>query len=216
MLSAFERRGATARREQALDVDRKALETHGDAGDEVEEHLEGRSRLVNDTRIPSARRRAPVRLALLACAALAAACAASSKQLVPMPPQDVELSHPELCRVYVFRSSQVMGSPRTLQVFDGETEIGKLAGDEYLCWERPAGRSLQRVYYDGPRLTAGEREQLLDLQAAPGSVHYFGISLRRTSEQKAHGGTIGSPRLESLSADEGRELLKQTKPASAR
>jgi hypothetical protein len=146
-------------------------------------------------------------------APLAAACAASSEQLVPMPSQDVTLSRPDLCRIYVLRAAQPMGAVRTMRVFDQDREIGTLAGDEYLCWERPPGRALLRVVYEGPRIDRGELEDLYDLQADAGSVHYLGVGLLRVNEPEALGDRRGSPRLHPLGATEGRKLVEESEPS---
>lgn len=157
-------------------------------------------------------RRRPAWLALLLCAALAA-CAAGSAQRVPLPAQDVELTRPELCRIYVFRSAQLMGRVRTLRVYDQDLEIGTLAGDEYLCWERPAGRTLIRAVYDGPKVDRGQQEDLYDFTAQAGAVQYFVVALRTESEHTAYGKKRGSPLFSPISAAEGQALVQGTKPA---
>ncbi len=133
-----------------------------------------------------------------------------------MPPQDVALSRPELCRIYVFRSTQLMGSARELTIHDQDTEIGSLAGDEYLCWERPAGRTLLSAVYRGPAIDRGEQEDVFDFSAEAGQVQYFVIALRKESEHTSFGKKRGSPLLEAVSAEEGRELLRHTRPAERR
>lgn len=167
-------------------------------------------------RIPLVRPWGLLRCALLAL--LATACAASSLQLVPRPPQDVALSRPELCRIYVFRTSMAMGSVRTMRVYDQDLEIGSVAGGEYLCWERPAGHTLLRVVYEGPEIDRGELEELYDMQVASGSVKYFTVGLKRTSEHNAMamGEKRGSPEFQLLSDEEGRKLLADSKPVAVR
>lgn len=159
------------------------------------------------------RSRFSLRSALLACATLLAACAAGSEQLVSMPSQEVELTRPELCRIYVFRSSQVMGSTRTMRVFDQETEIGTLGGDEYLCWERAPGRVLLSAVYHGPRIDRGEQDDVFDLQTEAGKVYYLNVSLLTESEHTAYGDKRGAPRLVRVNAEEGRKLLEESDPA---
>ncbi len=157
-----------------------------------------------------------LRCALLAGTALAVACASHSEQLVPLPSQTVELSRPDLCRIYVFRSSQLMGVVRSMRIFDQGREIGTLTGGEYLCWERPAGRILLTAVYEGPEIDRGELEDLYDLTAEAGSVHYLAVSLLRKGEHTAMGDKLGSPRLQPLSAEEGRALAHQSEPAASR
>ena len=153
-------------------------------------------------------------LTFLALAAACAACASASEQLVPFPSQSVELSRPELCRIYVFRSSQAIGAVRSMRVFDQDREIGTLNGNDYLCWERGPGRALLRLVYEGPAINRGEQEDLFDLKAEAGSVLYFEADVRQTSEFAAHGENRGSPELTPLSAEQGRELLKTSKPVA--
>ena len=164
---------------------------------------------MNDRKLP---RVSALWLALVLCAG-AAACSATSEQRVPLPSQDVELTRPELCRIYVFRSPQVMGTVRTLRVFDADTEIGCLAGDEYLCWERPAGRTLLRAVYEGPRIDRGEQEDVYDFTAVAGTVLHFVVGLRTESEHTAYGKKRGSPLLQPVDATQGKEMLKGAKPA---
>jgi hypothetical protein len=159
-------------------------------------------------------RRIPVRLALvLAATALVSACGAPSQQLVPLPPQDVELSRPELCRIYVIRSSQPMGAVREMRVFDGDTEIGSVGSGEYVCWERTPGRTLLRALYEGPTIDRGDQDDMVDLQAEAGTVHYFTVELEKTSDMSSLGEKRGSPQLVAMSRERGRELLAGSGPA---
>jgi hypothetical protein len=151
-------------------------------------------------------------LVALACLG-AAACGATSEQRVPLPSQEIELTRPELCRIYVFRSRQPMGSARELRIYDQDTEIGSLAGDEYLCWERPAGHTLIRAVYEGPEIDRGQQEDLYDFTAVSGAVQYFVVGLRKESEHTAFGKKRGSPLLTPVDVAEGRELRRTTKPA---
>jgi len=154
-------------------------------------------------------------LALLALAACAG-CGATSEQVVPMPAQDVEVSSPELCRIYVVRSSQLLGSIRTLTIYDQEREIGSLSGDEFLCWEREPGRMLLRAVYEGPEIDRGDQEDLLDVIVAPGEVRHFFVGLRKESEHTAEGKKRGSPLFEALSSEEGRSMVRDASPAKQR
>ena len=65
---------------------------------------------------PSPRIAAMKQLVLLLTLALvlpcASACKAKSQQLVPMPPQDVEMSNPAVARVYLARTDQARGTIR--------------------------------------------------------------------------------------------------------
>jgi hypothetical protein len=163
-------------------------------------------------RYPRAMNPRQLALAFLSVAALASACSAPSGQLVPMPSQDVELSRPELCRIYVARSSQPMGALREMRVFDGDTEIGSVDGGEYLCWERTPGRIVVRALYEGPALDRGEQEEMFDLQAEAGGVYYFTVELAKTSDMTTGGEKRGSPQLVALSRERGRELLAGSSP----
>ena len=72
----------------------------------------------------------------LLSAALAACTSTPSRQSVPRPPQDVEITSSEVTRIYVARASQGRGKLRHVLVFENEREIGVIGPDEYLCWER--------------------------------------------------------------------------------
>jgi hypothetical protein len=94
-----------------------------------------------------------------------------------MPPQDVAVSNPNLCRIYILRKDETRGSLRSVRVYDADTEIGSLDEDNFLCWERGPGRSLVRLYYEGVSIGAGEQEGLLDFQGAAGQRYVYAIGI---------------------------------------
>src|SRR6185369_787116 len=105
------------------------------------------------------------------------ACSAPSSQFVPMPSQDVEVSSPAVSRIYVLRMPQVKGAFRDLRVKENEHEIGNIGGQSYVCWERPPGRSLVVVTYEGTVFEKDDRESMIDVQAEAGQAYYYGITV---------------------------------------
>lgn len=119
-----------------------------------------------------------VRSPLLVALALSlAACSAPSSQFVPMPSQDVEVSSPSVSRIYVMRMPQVKGAFRDLRVKENEREIGTVGSQSYVCWERPPGRSLVVVTYEGTAFEKDDRESMIDVQAEAGHAYYYGITV---------------------------------------
>jgi hypothetical protein len=138
---------------------------------------------------------------------LLTACAGSSYQKVPYPAQDVPVSRPDLSRIYLLRESSVRGVLQSIRVLDGDTEIGEIKSDDYLCWERPAGRSLVKLYYQGSSVWMGETEGLLDLRTEPGKRYVYSIGLTYPERK---------PETKLLSDKEAQEILASRSPAPAR
>ncbi len=115
-------------------------------------------------------------LAFAACLAVAA-CTGPSSQFVPMPSQDVEVSSPAVSRIYVMRMPQVKGTFRDLRVKENERDIGSIGSQSYVCWERPPGRSLVVVTYEGTMFEKDDRESMIDVQAEAGHAYYYGITV---------------------------------------
>jgi hypothetical protein len=135
------------------------------------------------------------------------ACAGSGHQKVPMPAQNVAVSRADVCRIYVLRSSDARGSLRNIRVYDGDTEIGTIDSDEYLCWERPPGKSLVRLYYEGVGIGVGEQEGLLDHRGDAGQRYVYSIELSYPDRQ---------PKWTLLSPQDANAILAERKPATAR
>ena len=137
---------------------------------------------------------------------LAAGCSAASHQLVPMPAQNVAVTRPDLTRIYVVREGWTgMGDP-DVEVYDEQTKIGEVNSHTFLCWERPAGRTVGRVvFYSGP--ARGSSEGVGDFNCAAGQAYYFKVNVERAG---------GKPELHPLDPQEGRQLVAARKPASGR
>ena len=143
-------------------------------------------------------------LIALFTAAFSIACAADSYQRVPAPAQDVEVTSPAVARIYILRMPQHLGRIRSVSVRDDELEIGRVARNDYLCWERAPGRSLVTLTYEGAEIDGGGKQGLIDLQCAAGEVCYYGLSIDKAWRK---------PVVRLLERDEARELLKGMSPA---
>jgi hypothetical protein len=135
---------------------------------------------------------------------LTTACASSGYQRVPMPASDGPAA--DRCRVYVVRED-ARGSLRNVRVLDGETEIGLLEADQYLCWDRLPQRGVGTALYEGVEPKRQEVENVFDLPREPGSTGWFAVSIERTQRQ---------PRIRALAPEEGRALVAQRQPAPVR
>jgi hypothetical protein len=129
-----------------------------------------------------------------------AACAAPSSQFVPLPSQDVEVSSSAVSRIYVMRLPQVKGAFRDLRVKENEREIGSLGGQSFVCWERPPGRSLVVVTYEGTAFSKDDRESMIDVQAEAGQAYYYGITVDDAWNKAV---------VQLLDRDEGRKVLQE-------
>ena len=147
--------------------------------------------------------------AAAALALLASSCrGTSSYQSLPMPPQDVAVSRPDLARIYVMREGQARGRVRAVRVEDGDREIGALDQDEYLCWERAPGRTLLSFFYEGARIDGGDLEGIYSLDAAPGGVYYLTVHIDRLADAPELRARSGHPDIELLEASAGREAVR--------
>ena len=137
---------------------------------------------------------------------LAGACSSTGEQQVPLPPQDVVVSSPDVTRIYFVRDERAGMQPRPVLILDGEREIGRLTPDNFLCWERAGGRSLGRARYEAVDFRRGEIEGLGDLDCAAGRAYYFNVTV--DYEQ-------GKPSIHPLDPEDGRKLVASRKPAAA-
>lgn len=141
----------------------------------------------------------------LLLAATLVACASDSYQRVPMPSQDVELSSPSMCRIYVLRMPQMKGAIREMRIQEDENEIGYIGSDSYVCWERSPGRSLVVLTYEGTILSKDDRQSMIDVQAQAGEVHYYGVTIDDTWSK---------PVVTRLERDDALAALKGQEPAA--
>jgi hypothetical protein len=145
------------------------------------------------------------RIFVCALLALAPACAASSKQLVPMPRQDLELSRPDYTRIYFVREDDGFTiQHKEVRVFESDKEIGTLNINTFLCWERPGGRTLARAWYTAIDPGRGNLEGLADLDCAAGHVYWFNVTV---------GHEDGKPAITALDPKEGKRLVEKRSPA---
>ncbi len=149
-------------------------------------------------------------------AVLASACRSSSFQNPPLPPQELQVSRPELARIYVTRDAQLRGSIRSIRVLDGESEIGLMGSNEFLCWERPPGRTLLSFVYEGPAIDGGHFEGLFSLDAEAGRTYYLGVHLERKSDDPELRSRAGHPEVSLLSLEEGQAIIRQRSPVPVR
>jgi len=136
---------------------------------------------------------------------LVSACRSAAEQQVPLPPQDVVVSSPDVTRIYFVRDERAGMQPRPVKVFDGDRPIGDLTTDTFLCWERPGGRTLGRARYEAVDFRRGEIEGLGDLDCASGRAYYFNVTV--DYEQ-------GKPSIQPLDPEDGRKLVASRKPAA--
>jgi hypothetical protein len=135
---------------------------------------------------------------------LLTACAATSKQLVPFPRQDVEVTRPDYTRIYFLREDGITIQHKEVRVFESDKEIGTLNINTYLCWERPGGRTLARAWYTAIDPGRGNLEGLGDLDCAAGHVYYFNVTVGRED---------GKPSIAPLDPEEGKRLVAKRTPA---
>ncbi len=134
---------------------------------------------------------------------LMAACATTTTQSVPLPDPASPVAS-DLCRVYVLREGDLIGSLKDVRIYDGEREVGTLTQRGYLCWERRAIRGVGRVVFAGYTLDGGPVESVFDLPRQGGSTSYLVIGLR-SSDRK--------PQIEAVDEKRGQELLAGREPA---
>jgi hypothetical protein len=137
-------------------------------------------------------------------AAALCACASESYQRPPVPSQSVEVTSPDVCRIYILRMPSVKGLIRGLRASENDHEVGRIGRDKYLCWERKPGRSVVVLTYSGTAFASQDRESMIDVEGAPGQTYYYGITIDEAW-------TKALVRL--LSRDEAREVLSELEPA---
>jgi len=94
---------------------------------------------------------------------------ASTRQYVPLPDMSKRIGNPQQSRIVVMRPGRAWASV-PVAVRDGETRIGRIGPNGYLCWERPPGATTVTTEGRG----AGKRH--LTLQ--PGQDYYLIASTR--------------------------------------
>jgi hypothetical protein len=145
-------------------------------------------------------------IAGLSLAVLLAGCAGSGHQRVPMPPLGAGVPS-DRCRVYVAREDTVAGSIRNVRVFDGDTEIGVIQEEEFLCWERKPERGFGRVVFEGVSLDTLAVENVFDLPREAGSAAYYAVRIQHSGHK---------PEVTLLSSEAGKALIEARSPARIR
>jgi hypothetical protein len=135
-----------------------------------------------------------------------AACAAAPSQRMPLPPQDVVVSSPELTRIYFLREGGEAIQARTIKVLEDDREVGELTSDTYLCWERRPGRTIARAFFEAFDPGRGQVEGVANLDCEAGRAHYYNVTLSRGA---------GKPTVTQLDPEEGRRLVAERKPAGS-
>lgn len=146
-----------------------------------------------------------LRAALLcALTALSSACAADSYQRVPFPRQDVEVSSSSVSRIYVLRPGEAKGFHRYVLVEEDTHEIGRVANDGYLCWERGPGRFLLTLTIEPVELADGKPQQLfVDVKCEAGHTYYYAVNVNAS---------WGKGEVRPLERGEARPLLEELSP----
>ena len=134
-----------------------------------------------------------------------ASCAADSYQRMPAPRMDVEVSSPEVARIYVLRLQQMRGAVRGVRIVENGDVVGRIGSDSFLCWERKPGSSVLEVFYEGPILD-GESQTVVDVTCDAGQVFYLGITIDAAWNK---------PVARMLTKAEARSLLDQSTLAPA-
>jgi hypothetical protein len=149
---------------------------------------------------------------------LAPACRASrdSFQTPPFPPQDVEVSRPDVARIYVVREGQARGRAHLVHVEFMEQTIGALGPNDYLCWETPPGRHLLTFVYEGPHVDGGDLEGLYSLEAEPGRAYWLAVEIDRKADDPELRARAGHPEIVLLDPAEGRERVAAREPVAER
>ncbi len=144
------------------------------------------------------------RIVVLTLLFLPAGCGATSSQRVPFPAQDVTVTRSDLTRIYFLREEREGVQRNAIVVSDEDREIGDLTSGTYLCWERPAGRTVGRAFYKAFDPGRGKVEGIADLNCHAGQAYYFNVTVSRED---------GKPSVHLLDAEEGRRLVAERKPA---
>lgn len=143
---------------------------------------------------------------LFAPTLLLVSCSGPGHQRVPMP-REGSAQPTDRCRVFVAREDTHAGSLRNVRVFDGDTEIGVIDEDEFLCWERLPQRGVGRVVFEGLSPDTRAVESVFDLPREAGTAGYFAIRILHSGRK---------PEVTQISEAEGKALIAARAPAPVR
>jgi hypothetical protein len=125
-------------------------------------------------------------------------CASSHGQQVPLPDQSVEVSSPNVARIYVIDTPELAPELSHARVDqDGDT-VGDVDSGTYVCWEREPGPCLITVVFDPVDPKGDEIVDKVDVELEPGETYYYGLSFDRLWRV---------PKVRMLERDEARKLL---------
>ena len=133
-------------------------------------------------------------------------CAGSGHQLLPMPSLGATVPS-DRCRVFLAREDTAAGSLRNVRVFDGDTEVGVIDEEEFLCWERWPQRGVGRVVFEGLSVDTRAVESVFDLPRDAGTTGYYAIRILHSGHK---------PEVERLRDDAGKALIEARSPAKVR
>ena len=132
------------------------------------------------------------------------ACRSASYQTVP----SADLAAPvDGARVVLLREGGIAWGRFPLVVYEGTTELARLAPGRFFSWDRPAGRFVGRLVMERPQWEGGPVERVYDVQLADGETHYIRVGIDLTS---------ASPETERLEREVAVEALAGADPVSVR
>lgn len=124
-------------------------------------------------------------------------CCATTQQFRPLPDQTKAIEDSTKSRIYVLRPSFV-GGAISMNVWDGNTQIGKTGPQGYLCWERNPDSTIL--------FGKAENTSQLPINLQEGNVYYVEQQIRM-------GILFARNKLKLLSPQEGKDLLRScTRP----
>ena len=135
--------------------------------------------------------------------AAVSSCAAGSYQRFPMPNAEAPVAQ-NATRIFVLRLPSAKGYYRAVHISDDETEIGKLGGDSYICWERAPGASLLTLTVDRVDGLDDSVSLHVDAGGEAGQASYYAIAVDSA---------WGRPTVRVLDAVEARASLAELKPS---
>ena len=143
---------------------------------------------------------------LLLTAIVVSGCLSSTKQNVHFPDQSKPTEGQAKARIYVIRRP-LLGQPASygvpIEVFDGDTDIGRIVGRTFLCWEREPGSA--RIH------TGSVYGNVLAFSADKQRVYYV---IQHTWPNGWGAGAAMVSRFELVAEKDGQRELKKCKPPS--
>ncbi len=124
-----------------------------------------------------------LRLALLGLiAGLSLSCAATTFQNLPTPDSEAGPAE-DMCRIYVARSTQMMGRVRTVEIVVNDQTIGRLGEAGYLCWDLPAGRTVVQALFHGSVIDGKPVETVFGFDGEGGETYYYEMRVESSTRK---------------------------------